>query len=561
LVAACGVAAVATSYALALTSDHLTQAHLHATLFGWLSLSYVVCGLVAWRRRPDSRLGPLMAVAGFGPALSNLAWSANDTVESIGLLFDFLPIALFLHVFLAFPTGRLRGRIDRTLVVGMYAVALGGQALVVTLGALGPRPIRVVDAGAAAATLYNVVLLTISGICLAGFGVLAGRRLHGGRPRTRSIGLLVDTFALALVMVAVLLVWGFATLPGFLVVQRATLIVLGLAPLAFLVGLLDTHLARTGVGDLVIRLRTAPVDLRGALAQALRDPSLSLLYWLPQYRTWADETGRPAELPATDGDRAATVIDRDGEPVAALVHDPSLLEERALLDAVSAAAAIALDNGRLRADLHARIEEVRGSRARVIEAEHRERQRLERDLHDGAQQRLIALSLDLGLLEGRLGAADPESRAALAQAKREVATSLDELRAVARGLHPAVLTGHGLGVAVESLAARATVPITLHIGLDGRLPEGVEVAAYYVVSESLANIGKHSRAKSARVDVTQADGTLVVEVLDDGVGGADTERGTGLRGLADRVEALGGRLRIWTPPGGGTRVRAEIPCG
>jgi signal transduction histidine kinase len=196
----------------------------------------------------------------------------------------------------------------------------------------------------------------------------------------------------------------------------------------------------------------------------------------------------------------------------------------------------------------------------VIEAEHRERQRLERDLHDGAQQRLIALSLDLGRLEARLGA-DPSARASLAQAKREVATSLDELRTVARGLHPAVLSGHGLAVAVESLAARSTVPVTLHIGLDHRLPETVEVAAYYVISESLANIGKHAGATSARVDLTYADGTLVVEVVDDGVGGADADRGTGLRGLADRVEATGGRLRVWTPRGAGTRVRAELPCG
>jgi signal transduction histidine kinase len=309
----------------------------------------------------------------------------------------------------------------------------------------------------------------------------------------------------------------------------------------------------------VIRVRTTPTDLRAALASALRDESLRLLYWLPQYQNWSDETGDPEQLPAGD-DRVATVIDRDGEPVAALVHDRSLLEERALLDAVTAAAAIALDNGRLRAESHARIEELRGSRARVIEAQQRERQRLERDLHDGAQQRLIALSLDLGRLASRADT-DDESRVALAQAKKEVAASLSELRAVARGLHPAVLSGHGLAVAVESLAARAVVPVTLDLGLEGRLPETVEVAAYYVVSESLANIGKHARASTASIETCRADGMLVVEVRDDGVGGADTEGGTGLRGLADRVEALGGRLRVWTPAGVGTRVRAELPCG
>jgi signal transduction histidine kinase len=559
-VGAAGLAAALSAYAFALTSDHLDQRLAQGSIHGWITLSYVLCGLIVWRRQPTSRFGPLMIAAGFAKALSNLTWSDDPVVQSIGMVFDLLPLVVFIHLFLAFPTGRLRSRADRALVTTAYAIAVGGQVVVMLLGTFGEdNAFAVVDAPAAGNIIHAVMLVSIATLSLTGMAVLLVRRRRWGRARRRSAELLLDAFLLGLLMIALLLLWGFPPLPYFAVVQRSTLVVLGLAPIAFLIALLDSHLARSGVGDLVIRLRAAPADLRDALAQALRDPSLTLLYWLPQYRTWADEKGRPAELP-TDERRAATVIDRDGEPVAALVHDPSLRDEPALLDAVSAAAAIALDNGRLKADLHARIEEVRGSRARVIEAEHRERQRLERDLHDGAQQRLIALSLDLGRLEGRLGA-DPDARAALVQAKREVATSLDELRTVARGLHPAVLSGHGLAVAVESLAARSTVPVTLHIGLEQRLPETVEVAAYYVVSESLANIGKHAEATSARVDLTYADDTLVVEVVDDGVGGADADRGTGLRGLADRVEATGGRLQVWTPRGAGTRVRAELPCG
>jgi signal transduction histidine kinase len=189
----------------------------------------------------------------------------------------------------------------------------------------------------------------------------------------------------------------------------------------------------------------------------------------------------------------------------------------------------------------------------------KERQRLERNLHDGAQQRLIALSLELSLLEERLDG-DSETRDRLHLARREIALSLEELRDVARGLHPAVVSGHGLAVALESLAARAPLPVRLTVEVEDRLHEKLEVAAYYVVSESLANVAKHAHATTATVDVARANGQLVVEVVDNGVGGADTERGTGLRGLADRVEALGGRLRVWTPRGGGTRVRAEIPC-
>lgn len=195
----------------------------------------------------------------------------------------------------------------------------------------------------------------------------------------------------------------------------------------------------------------------------------------------------------------------------------------------------------------------------MIDAGLKERQRLERNLHDGAQQRLIALSLDLSRLEEKFDG-NPVAKSGLVDARREIALSLQELRDVARGLHPAVLSGHGLEVALESIVARAAVPVRFRIELDARLPDRVEVAAYYVVSESLVNVAKHAQATTATVDVVRGSEELVVEVVDDGIGGADSERGSGLRGLADRVESLNGRLRVWTPLGGGTRVRAEIPC-
>ncbi|GIJ59191.1 sensor histidine kinase [Virgisporangium aurantiacum] len=563
-IAVCTLFAVFGSVWLAFTSGRVDAPWGPALLFAWMISIYVLCGLLAWWRRPGSRLGMLMVAAGFGMALTTLGRADNVVVHSVGQVLDLLPLVLFLHVFLAFPDGRLTGRLDRVLVATGYVVTIVGQVAVMALGSFGSdNAFAVVDLPAVGDAVHAGILVVLSGSALAGLVVIVRRRLAGGRPRRRTATLILDVFALGLIMIAALLLMGLAPGPGFPVVQQLSLLVLGLAPVAFLIGVLDAHLGRVGGAELFVRLRDDPTDLRAALARALRDPSLSLVYWLPQYASWADEAGRPVTLPngdgADDGGRAATVIERDGKPVAALVHDPSLSDERDLLDAVSAGAAIALENGRLRSDLHARLEELRGSRARVLEAGQRERQRLERDLHDGAQQRLIALSLDLGVLERQLGS-DPAARAALTQAKREIALSLDELRDVARGLHPAVLSGHGLAVALESLAARAAVPVRLTVRLDGRLAETVEVAAYYVVCESLANIGKHAQATRCSVDVDRGDGRLVVEVVDDGVGGADTERGTGLRGLADRVEALGGQLRVWTPRGRGTRVRAEIPC-
>jgi signal transduction histidine kinase len=196
----------------------------------------------------------------------------------------------------------------------------------------------------------------------------------------------------------------------------------------------------------------------------------------------------------------------------------------------------------------------------VLEAGRRERRRLERDLHDGAQQRLVGLSLRLGMLEAQL----VENRAAreqVTEAKQEVAASLAELRDIAHGLYPAVLTGHGLAVALESVAGQASIPVRLEVRLRDRPGEAVEVAAYYVVCESLTNVDRHANAHAATVTVDRRRDDVIVEVTDDGDGGADTANGSGLRGLADRVEGLGGTLRVWSPAGGGTRIRAELPCG
>jgi signal transduction histidine kinase len=253
------------------------------------------------------------------------------------------------------------------------------------------------------------------------------------------------------------------------------------------------------------------------------------------------------------------LIDRDGVRVAALLHNPALEDEPELLAAVTAAAGIALEKTRLNVELLARVDELRGSRARIVEAGQRERQRLERNLHDGAQHRLVALSLQLSLLEEEL-AGQRSATNQLERARAEIDISLDELREIAQGIHPAVVTGHGLAVALEQLVARAPVPVRISVKIEGRLPEAIEMAAYYLISESLANIGKYAQASSATVAVARANGDLHVEVTDDGVGGADTELGSGLRGLADRVEALGGQFRVWSPLGGGTRLRAEIPC-
>jgi signal transduction histidine kinase len=559
-----GVVAAATTLALGLTNDEVDHVGMRVFLNDWITLNYIVAGLIAWWRRPDSRFGLLMVAAGFVNFLATLDWATADVPFTIGVALDLLAPVLFLHVFLAYPSGRLIGRLDRAIVVGGYAAAIGLGLVRMMLGGAGPgNLIQVFSAPGAVEAVTDVQLLAISAFSLAGIGALAVRQWGSHRAPRRPLGLLVDSFALGLVMLAALFssivfIGSPAEVPAIETLRRVTFFVVGLAPIVFLAGLLRSRLA---VGPAIVSLgaEAARGEVVGALRTALRDPTLEVAYWVPEYETYADLDGRAIELPTSES-RATTLIDRDdGTHVAALVHDTSLRDEHELLDAVTAAGGFAIENARLHAELRARLEELKGSRARIIEVAQAERQRLERDLHDGAQQRLVALSLELGLLEEQFEA-DRDARVALDQTRREVTESLRELRELAHGIHPAVVTGHGLTVALKTLAARAQVPVRLTVDLDGRLPERHEVAAYYVVSESLANIAKYACASSAAVEVRNANGRLVVEIVDDGIGGADTRRGSGLRGLADRVEALGGRLRIWSPAGGGTRVKAEIPC-
>jgi signal transduction histidine kinase len=563
-IAVAGVAAAATTLALALTNNEVDHVAIRVFLNDWITLNYIGAGLIAWWRRPESRFGPLMVAAGFVNFLATLDWATAAVPFTIGAVFNVLPPIVFLHVFLAYPTGRLVGRSEQAIVVGAYVTGLTADLVGMLLGGAGPlNLLEVVSAPGAVEVLRDVDFIALSAFCLAGIGVLAARRWGRHRASRRPLGPLVDSFALGLVMIAALFslsvfVGSPEEVPAIETVRRLTFFVVGLAPIAFLIGLLQSRLA---VGPAIVSLgrEAARGNVLDALRRALRDPSLQVAYWVPEYERYADREGRAIELPTSPG-RATTLIDReDGTHVAALVHDVSLREEPALLEAVTAAGGFALENERLHAELRARLEELKGSRARIIEAAQTERQRLERDLHDGAQQRLVALSLELGLLEQRFER-DAEAKAALDQTRREVTESLRELRELAQGIHPAVVTGHGLAVALKTLAARAQVPVRLSVDLDGRLPDRQEVAAYYVVAESLTNVAKYAHASSAAVEVRQADGRLVVEVVDDGVGGADTRAGSGLRGLADRVEALGGGLRVWSPLDGGTRVRAEIPC-
>ncbi|MGE4178082.1 MAG: sensor histidine kinase [Thermoleophilia bacterium] len=520
-------------------------------MVGW---AFIGSGLAARRQRPENRLGILMVLIGF-------AWFATFLVEAeatvpatIGEALGSVYLAGFVLLVLAFPTGRLRGRLDRALVAA--AVVLVTVVQVAWLAAEGGVADAILQAQRAAGVVLS--LFTVA--------LLVRRWARASAPERRAVAPVLWVASAMFAALAVSVANDILGEPLGDAPVWTQQLVFACIPVAVLAVLVRRRLARGAVAGLVVELGgpAAPADLhlRDALARALGDPSLEVAYWVPASGRYVGADGSPLRLPEPGReDRASTVVERDGAPVAALIHDPALSDEGDLVRSVCAAAGLTLENARLQADLRARLAELQASRARLVEATDAERRRIERDLHDGTQQRLVAIAMALGLAESRL-AADPSAAGPLlGEARRDLVDAMRELRELTQGIRPALLVERGLGAALEGMAARAALPVRAEVDVPGRLPEQVEGAAWFVASEALANAAKHSHAAEVRLAASVHEGVLVLEVADDGIGGAAAGGGSGLRGLADRVEALGGRLTVSSPPGRGTTLRAEIPCG
>jgi signal transduction histidine kinase len=521
--------------------------------------SFAACGLVAWRRRPDSRSGMLMTATGFlffvDPLLGQLDGELASTVAILIVDWWIFPFAALILTLLT--RGRLQTRFDR-LLVASFAIPIGiGQvAWMMFDPAEGHLLLAFPDADVAHA-IDRGQRGALVFLCVATVLVVVVRWWRASGPRRRAL-LPSLGGAFGLLCFAALLLNDLISGTRSQTLLWIAACSLVSVPIAFLAGLLRSRLARGGLTELFLGLGTMRGEqLRAALAKTLRDPGLAIGYRTPD-GGYADAAGAPIALPPPGVDRAVMGIERDGEELAAIVYDASLDDDPELVEAVRAAAAIALENERLHAESHARLAELKASRERIVSAGDAERRRLERNLHDGAQQRLVAIALQLRLLKSRVGD-DPSAHELVATASDELAQSLAELRELARGIHPAVLE-HGLAAALDSLAHRSTVATTLFYEPDARLPEPVELAAYFVASEALANVAKYAQAEHATIRVWRAGSIAGVEIADDGIGGADFSRGTGLRGLADRVEALDGELRVTSPVGGGTTVTARLPC-
>jgi signal transduction histidine kinase len=321
--------------------------------------------------------------------------------------------------------------------------------------------------------------------------------------------------------------------------------------------------AQAAVTKLVVDLggdsQTGTLPAR--LAHALGDRSLSIAYWLPDASGYVDERGNRIELPAAGSGKAVTVVEHEGERIAALVHDAAVLDDPGLVDSVALAARIALSNVRLQADVRRQVAELENSGRRILEAGDAQRRRIQRQLQGRAGQRLARVQefLDLAVQEARTSP-DREAAARLEAAGKDLVEAQTDLRELAAGIHPAILTEQGLGPALASLAGRAPIPVRVSAPTQ-RLPAALETAVYFICSEALANVAKHARAAHVDIRVRSHGDLVTVLVGDDGAGGADPLAGSGLKGVADRVEAFGGRLVVDSPAGKGTRLAAEIPDG
>jgi signal transduction histidine kinase len=476
---------------------------------GW---ALIFLGLVAWSRRSESGAGPIMAAAGF-------AWFLG-TLWTPAVFLHRGPLA---HLLLSYPTGRLASRLEQSAVGTAYAYAVA-------------YPVADNDY---ATIFFALGLVTVA---LRRYVLASG---PGRRARLASLTA-ATAFGLVLTLGAAARLADGGDEHAVLFAYELTV---GLIAVTLFADLLWGRWAQTTVTGLVVDLGdpAAAGNLRDRLAQTLGDPTLVVGYWLPEQGRYVDEAGRPIQLPTPGARRAVTPIEEDGRQIAALVHDVAVLDDPQLVSAVASATGLAVSNVRLQAEVRARVTEVEASRRRIVEAADAQRRRLEVELREGAERRLARVAELLADRDQRL----PDVREGLDAARAE-------LREFAHGIHPAMLTDRGLAVAVAELGLRSPAQVTVDVPSQ-RFPPEIEAAVYFFCSEALVNTAKHSEATAVAIRVSAGNGRVRIEVIDDGVGGADPARGTGLRGLTDRVEALGGRMQLESPPGRGTRLVVEIP--
>lgn len=527
---------------------------------GW---SFAFVGALLWVRYPVSRVGVLALAVGLALFLPDIRWFGTSLTWTLGSLLTDIHLVVLAWLILAFPTGRLM-RGERTYVT----VAMSYFAVLGILGHLFEEPLpgcaecpasflmvrRDPDLNDLIWGIGQVVNLILVGVLVA----MIIRKWRSASPAARR-GLAPVVWALGPIG-AVLIAAFLEPLIGFgeagslavLIAERLTLIAF---PAALVLGMVKTRLDQARVADLarVVEEAVDPEVLQRLIGGALGDPSARLGFWSDDAATLIDSTGHPIEVAPDVAE--ARIHSSDGTRLGSILHDAAV--DPLLVEAVGATATLALRNERLRAELRRQLAEVEKSRERIAEAADNERRRIERDLHDGAQQGLLALGAALGSIRSK---SEGEIAADLDEVIADLRDIIAELREFARGVHPPILTERGLGAAIEALAERAATPVTVNV-TKVRCRPSAEAAVYFLVSEAIANATRHAEPSVIDIEVSVDRGMLRVLVTDDGRGGAMQVPGGGLQGLSDRFVALGGRLEVTGRSAGGTTVAGSVPCG
>lgn len=569
---------------LVATSEHLGRPVEYGLLVANVILSTFAAAIYWLVRRPGNRVGLLLLALAVAYTGISLQGAGNPLLHSIGVLFDAIVFFLAYFVVFAFPEGRLNRPLDRLLIAAVSVfllvsflpwflfspVVFGGAPLAVCNAACPENALMIANRPAWADGFGTLEDYLAVALAAAIAGALVYRLAAASRPRRRT---LVPVYIPALVLTVVFGTFRAASV-GLVDLDAASRDVLGwfltgargTLSYGFLLAIVQTaFFAGVALKRMVGELGSDPnaVHLRALVAGALDDPSLELAFRVGGTDRFVDSGGDPIDPGRVAPGRSAAPVGRQGDTVAYILYDDALDQDPELVEAAARTMLLALEHGQLAAELETTIGDLRASRARTIAAGDAERRRIERDLHDGAQQHLIALRVRLGLAS-ELAEESPElARARLAQVGDELEEVLEELRRLAHGIYPSLLVDHGLADALAAVARRSSPPAAFEASGIGRYPQEIEAGVYFCCLEALQNVGKHAGpAARARIRLWQSSGRLGFEVRDDGVGydvDSVRDRGGGLANMGDRLGALGGALTVDSTPGHGTKVRGSVP--
>jgi signal transduction histidine kinase len=545
----------------------------------------IAVGLYARRRRPSERFGTMLIGLGVLWFVATLSGSRDEVLYSVGRIAGWFAEAALVSVVLAFPTGRLPARPDRLLAGAALLVVVVFYVPTALLVDAYPLPAPPTSCHTGCPHNAFMVVSTqpafvddilrplrefLTAALFAALTVRLGMRIRRATPLVRrSLTPVLAVASLRLVILAVSLV-GRRVAPQSQLIEVCVWLIAFTLPamaLAFLAGLGRWWLfTAAAIQRLATRLRghARPEELRAALADAFDDPTLDIAYWLDaEGGKWVDGDGNTVQPPPPESGRCLTEVDDGDRRVAAIIHDAALRDDRAFIATATSYALMTLDHQRLSLQAAALVSEVHESRARIQATADDERRRIERDIHDGAQQRLVALRINLELAAEQTEADDPARAQVLRELGIDVDTAIDEVRSLARGIYPGVLADRGLVAALRAAARLATLPTTvLAAGVD-RYSREIETAAYFCCLEALQNAGKHAHGATAVVIELSDHGVLRVEVRDDGAGfdAASATAGAGFVNMRDRLAAVDGELATISSPGHGTRLIVTIPLG